>query len=187
MQNLSNKSSESSQNHTNYYNWTMSTYNKIDKKVKNISMDIRNGQISISNTTMGTAIERNGSTILKSGATDSRWTYRLGHHSAHSCGVVDEKTKQLRPLRIIMGTSEKYIPVVLNWLIYFHIVCADRSTLYFLCLVGKYNASTNLFVVLTICLTFRTRRLNLQCKSTVFNVLMFIIQATAITNSGCFE
>lgn len=33
-----------------------------------------------------------------------------------------------------MTTSDKYLPVLLNWLLYFHELCPDLSSLYFVCL-----------------------------------------------------
>lgn len=68
------------------------------------------------------------------------------HHSisTHTCSLRDKDdannntlilTSFIRPLRIVMTTSDKYIPVLLNWLIYFHELCpAGQALMYFVCL-----------------------------------------------------
>ena len=60
------------------------------------------------------------------------------HFNAHTCGIRNINTSHgeppIRPFRLLMTTSDKYLPVLLNWLIFFHELCPDQSALYFVCL-----------------------------------------------------
>lgn len=55
--------------------------------------------------------------------------------STHTCGIrdVNGNGTSVRPYRLLMTTSDKYLPVLLNWLIYFHELC-EGSSLFFVCL-----------------------------------------------------
>ena len=53
---------------------------------------------------------------------------------AQICGIPDTVTGIVRPLRFLMSSSQQYISVILNWLIYFRKICTDRSAVYFICL-----------------------------------------------------
>jgi hypothetical protein len=53
----------------------------------------------------------------------------------NKCGIRYNSTTNInRPLKILISTNEKYIPLFLNWLIYYNQICPDRSNLYILCL-----------------------------------------------------
>lgn len=52
------------------------------------------------------------------------------------CSVYDKITKKMRPMRILITSTGKYIPVFLNWLIFYYNVCPSISYLYFVCLDG---------------------------------------------------
>jgi hypothetical protein len=56
------------------------------------------------------------------------------HPSSHTCAILDRYSGMLRPLRIIVSSTSAYLPVALNWLLYFGQLCPDRSSLYFICL-----------------------------------------------------
>ena len=72
------------------------------------------------------------------------------HHpiSSHTCGIREKEYSvkasfngseetivwRMRPLRIVIViTSDKYLAVLLNWLLFFHELCPDQSSLYFMC------------------------------------------------------
>ena len=84
------------------------------------------------------------------------------HHtiSAHTCGIREPATNgsssssssSVRRLRIVMViTSDRYLPVLLNWLLFFHELCPDQSSLYFMCVDKQAESGM--------------RRVGLECHS----------------------
>jgi hypothetical protein len=60
-----------------------------------------------------------------------------------SCGVSDAlSAHRLRPFRVLISSTSPYIPVLLNWMIYYLRVCPDGlSHLYLLCLDDQMEAN----------------------------------------------
>lgn len=92
-----------------------------------------NGTLTLNGTSVAVALERNS-------------TKGILHHpiSSHTCGVHEKVSSvngseeavvwRMRPLRIVIViTSDKYLAVLLNWLLFFHELCPDQSSLYFMC------------------------------------------------------
>lgn len=59
------------------------------------------------------------------------------------CGILNLHGNATRPFRIVMSTTEDYLPVLLNWLIFYHQFCPDRSILYFVCFDQKTALAMN--------------------------------------------
>jgi hypothetical protein len=52
----------------------------------------------------------------------------------YPCGVFDKITGELRPMRILITSTDKYLPIFLNWLIFYHNICSSISFIYIVCL-----------------------------------------------------
>ncbi len=75
--------------------------------------------------------------IHTTGMINSRTDLLLGLHRAKNlnyCGVTDVSTKKARPLRILVASTDQYLPIFMNWLIYYHNICAQTALIYFVCL-----------------------------------------------------
>ena len=52
----------------------------------------------------------------------------------HTCGVRDPVSGEIRHLRIMTSSTDEYFPVFMNWLVYFHRICPNIPSIYFICL-----------------------------------------------------
>lgn len=84
------------------------------------------------NSTMPIAVMNKTDDHVNSDPSQTR--LHVGHMTSHACGMKDPESGNLRPFRILMSSTDKYVNVILNWLIFYHQLCPDRSSLYFLCL-----------------------------------------------------
>jgi hypothetical protein len=53
------------------------------------------------------------------------------------CGIQGEDGTGVRPFKILMSSSAKYVGVLVNWLLYYHRVCPNRMSFFLICLDHK--------------------------------------------------
>lgn len=63
--------------------------------------------------------------------------------SISSCGVY--WGDNLRPLRILITSSDQYFPVFMNWLVHYHHICPVLSNIYFICLDNNVRDKLRLY------------------------------------------
>ena len=63
--------------------------------------------------------------------------------SISNCGVY--WGDNLRPLRILITSSDQYFPVFMNWLVHYHHICPVLSNIYFICLDNKVKDRLRLY------------------------------------------
>mmetsp|Transcript_9798 Transcript_9798/g.21978 ORF Transcript_9798/g.21978 Transcript_9798/m.21978 type:complete len:485 (-) Transcript_9798:83-1537(-) len=54
---------------------------------------------------------------------------------SHTCGVMENG--QARPVRVVVAITESYLPVFVNWLLFYRNICPGLASLYIICLDAK--------------------------------------------------